>query len=83
MKTSTSTDLNSMWDKIDFRSKQDIEREGNQWGEQYLEELINEIVELKAKSKKEHDPMMYHQLNSSLTRAHEVQSELRKKLKSR
>ncbi len=82
MKSSVRTDLNLMWDKIDFRSKQDIEREGNQWGEQYLEELINELVELKSKSKKEHDPMMYHQLNSSLTRAHEVQNELRKKLKS-
>ena len=82
MKSSVRTDLNSMWDKIDFRSKQDIEREGNQWGEQYLEELINELVELKSKSKKEQDPMMYHQLNSSLTRAHEVQNELRKKLKS-
>ena len=82
MKSSVRTDLNLMWDKIDFRSKQDIEREGNQWGEQYLEELINELIELKSKSKKEHDPMMYHQLNSSLTRAHEVQNELRKKLKS-
>ena len=82
MKSSVRTDLNSMWDKIDFRSKQDMGREGNQWGQQYLEELINELVELKIKSKKEHDPMMYHQLNSSLTRAHEVQNELRKKLKS-
>lgn len=81
MKSSVRTDLNSMWDKIDFRSRQDIEREGNQWGEQCLEELINELVELKIKSKKEHNPMMYHQLNSSLTRAHEVQNELRKKIK--
>ncbi len=81
MYESHRTDLNSLWDKIDFRSKEDIEWEGNQWGEQYLESIINELVELKAKSKKEHDPLMYHQLNSSLTRAHEAQIELRKKLK--
>lgn len=81
MYKSHRTDLNSLWDKIDFRSKDDIEWEGNQWGEQYLERIINELVELKVKSKKEHNPMMYHQLNSSLTRAHESQNELRKKLK--
>ncbi|PBO85494.1 MAG: hypothetical protein COA77_04025 [Thaumarchaeota archaeon] len=72
MKSSVRFDLNLMWDKIDFRSKYDIWREGNQWGEQYLEELIHELVELKMKSKKEYDPMMYRHLNSSLTRAHEV-----------
>ncbi len=36
-------------------------------GTNNLEELINEIVKLKMKSKKEHDTMMYNQLNSSLT----------------
>ncbi len=33
MKSSVRTDINSMWDKINFRSKQD-EREGNLWDEQ-------------------------------------------------
>jgi len=74
-------DLNLLWDKIDLRSKDDIKKEGNQWGLQYLEGLIDELVELKVKSKKEHDPMLYHQLNSSLTRAHQVKTELEEKLK--
>lgn len=78
MKHSPQTDLNSIWDRIDFRSKEDIEKEGNLWGGQYLEEIINELVELKVKSKKEHNPRMYHQLNASLTRAHEVKCELKK-----
>jgi len=78
---SSRTNLDSMWDKIDLRSKEDIKKEGEQWGLQYVERLIDDLVELKIKSKREHDPMMYHQLNSSLTRAHDVKSELLEKIK--
>lgn len=78
---SSRTNLDSMWDKIDLRSKEDIKKEGEPWGLQYVERLIDDLVELKIKSKREHDPMMYHQLNSSLTRAHDVKSELLEKIK--
>ena len=78
---SPRADLDSIWDKIDLRSKDDIKKEGEQWGLQYVESLIDELVALKIKSKKEYDPMMYHQLNSSLTRAHDVKNELLEKLK--
>ncbi len=81
MISSHKTDLNAMWDKIDFRSKKDVEKEGQVWGRQYLEGLIDELVELKIKSKKENDPIMYNQLRTSLMRAHEVQSELNEKIK--
>ncbi|QLH06864.1 hypothetical protein [Nitrosopumilus ureiphilus] len=75
------SDLNSMWDKIDLRSKQDVEKEGHLWGLQYLDLLIDELVELKIKAKKENNPILYNQLRTSLMRAHEVQSELNEKLK--
>lgn len=75
-------DLNSMWDKIDLRSKEDVRKEGDVWGRQYLEGLIDELVELKIKAKKEHNPMMYNQLRTSLMRAHEVQNELNEKIRS-
>lgn len=81
MISSNKTDLNAMWDKIDLRSKKDIEKEGQVWGLQYLEGLIDELVKLKIKSKKENNPIMYNQLRTSLMRAHEVQSELNEKLK--
>ncbi|MCH7966029.1 MAG: hypothetical protein IIB02_01210 [Thaumarchaeota archaeon] len=76
------SDLNSMWDKIDLRSKEDVEKEGNMWGLQYLEGLIDELVELKIKTKKENNPILYNQLQTSLMRAHEIQSELNEKLKN-
>ena len=82
MTTSYRANLDSMWDKIDLRSKEDIEKEGNVWGRQYLEGLIDELVELKIKAKKENDPIMYNQLRTSLMRAHEVQNELNEKLKN-
>lgn len=81
MISSNKTDLNAIWDKIDLRSKKDVEKEGQVWGRQYLEGLIDELVELKIKSKKENDPIMYNQLRTSLMRAHEVQSELNEKIK--
>lgn len=71
-----------MWDKIDLRSKEDVEKEGNMWGLQYLEGLIDELVELKIKTKKENNPILYNQLQTSLMRAHEIQSELNEKLKN-
>ncbi len=71
-----------MWDEIDLKSKEEVEKEGNMWGRQYLEGLINELVELKIKAKKENDPILYNQLRTSLMRAHEVQSELNEKLKN-
>ena len=77
----TRTDLNSMWDRIDQRSKKETEFEGNVWGKQYLEQLIEELVELKIKAKKENNPILYNQLRTSLIRAHEVQAELNEKLK--
>lgn len=83
MNTSPRSDLNAMWDRIDFKSKKDIVKEGNEWGGQYLEQIINELVELKKKYRKEHNPLMYHQLNTSLTRAHEVQNELQEKIKNK
>ena len=70
-----------MWDKIDLRSKKEIEKEGNVWGKQYLERLIDELVELKVKAKKENNPILYNQLRTSLMRAHEVQNELNEKIK--
>ena len=72
-----------MWDKIDLRSKEEVEKEGNMWGRQYLEGLIDELVELKTKAKKENNPILYNQLRTSLMRAHEVQRELNEKLKNR
>ena len=81
MTPSNRTDLNSMWDKIDLRPKKDIKKEGNLWGRQYLEGLIDELVELKIKSKKENNPMMYNQFQTSLMRAHQVQKELNEKIK--
>ena len=71
-----------MWDKIDLKSKDEVKKEGNVWGLQYLEELIDELVESKIKAKKEHNPILYNQLRTSLMRAHEVQSELNEKLKN-
>ncbi len=76
------SELNSMWDKIDLKSKEEVEKEGNMWGRQYLEGLIGELVELKIKAKKENKPILYNQLRTSLMRAHEVQSELNEKLKN-
>ncbi len=72
-----------MWDKIDLRSKEEVKREGSMWGQQYLEGLIDELVELKIKAKKENNPILYNQYRTSLMRAHEVQSELKEKLKNR
>lgn len=83
MTSSNRIDLNSMWDKIDLRSKKDIEKEGYVWGRQYLEGLIDELVELKIKTKKENNPIMYNQLRTSLMRAHDVQNELNEKIKTR
>ena len=82
MISSCRSDLNSMWDKIDLKSKEEVEKEGNMWGRQYLEGLIGELVELKIKAKKENKPILYNQLRTSLMRAHEVQSELNEKLKN-
>ena len=82
MTSSNRIDLNSMWDKIDLRSKKDIEKEGHVWGRQYLEGIIDELVELKIKTKKENNPMMYNQLRTSLMRAHDVQNELNEKIKT-
>ena len=76
------SELNSMWDKIDLKSKEEVEKEGHVWGLQYLEELISELVELKIKAKKENNPILYNQLRISLMRAHEAQSELNEKLKN-
>lgn len=75
------TDLNSMWDMIDQRRKKETETEETLWGKQYLEQLIEELIESKIKAKKENNPLLYHQLTTSLMRAHEVQSELNEKLK--
>ena len=61
--------------KIDLKPKDEI-KEGNTWGQQYLEKLIGELVELKIKAKQENNPILYNQLQTSLMRAHEVQSEL-------
>ncbi len=71
-----------MWDKIDLRSEEDVKKDGNKWGLQYLEGLIEELTELKTKSRKENNPMMYNQLKASLIRAHEVQIELNEKIKN-
>ena len=81
MISSNKTDLGSMWDRIDLRSKEDKQKEGNVWGRQYLESVIDELVELKIKAKKEHNPLMYNQFRTSLMRAHEVQNELNEKIK--
>jgi len=70
------SDLHSMWDKIDLKPKEEVKKEGNTWGQQYLEKLIGELVELKIKAKKDNNPILYTQLQTSLIRAHEVQSEL-------
>lgn len=79
MASSNRTDLDSMWDRIDLKSKE--EKKGNVWGLQYLEGLIDELVELKIKAKKENNPILYNQLRTSLMRAQDVQRELDEKIK--
>ena len=79
MSSTYRPDLNSMWDRIDLKTENDVK--GEKWGLQYLEILIDELVELKIKAKKENNPILYNQLRTSLMRAHEVQSELNEKLK--
>jgi len=81
MISSYRPNLNLMWDKIDLKSNKEVKKEGNTWGQQYIEKLIGELIELKIKAKQENNPILYDQLRTSLMRAHEVQNELNKKLK--
>ena len=83
MISSYRPNLNLMWDKIDLKSNKEVEKEGNTWGQQYIEKLIGELIELKIKAKQENNPILYDQLRTSLMRAHEVQNELNEKLKDR
>ena len=82
MTPSYRPNLNLMWDKIDLKSNE-VKKEENSWGQQYLEKLIGELTELKIKAKQENNPILYDQLRTSLMRAHEVQNELNEKLKDR
>ena len=83
MISSYRPNLNLMWDKIDLKSNKEVKKEGNTWGQQYIEKLIGELIELKIKAKQENNPILYDQLRTSLMRAHEVQNELNEKLKDR
>jgi len=78
MISSYRPNLNLMWDKIDLKSNE-VKKEGNSWGQQYLEKLIGELTELKIKAKQENNPILYDQFRISLMRAHEVQNELNEK----
>ena len=69
-------DLNSMWDKIDLKPKLS-RKKTHVWANQYLDDLIIELIKLKKKAKNENNLFLYNQLQNSLIRAHEVKNELR------
>ena len=66
------TNLNIMWDKIDLRSCEE-EKGNNVWKQDYINRIIEDLIELKIEAKKENKPILYDQLRISLIRAHEVQ----------
>ena len=79
MSQSFRSSLYSMWDEIDLHPSTKPREKNTGWGKQYIDKLVDELVELKAKAKEENNPALYEQLRISLIRAHEVQKELREK----
>ena len=69
--------LDQMWDKIELESNIIMRREGNTSGFKHIEKIVEQLIELKIKAKKENNPMLYNQLRISLIQAHKVQNELR------
>ena len=69
--------LNSMWDEIDLRTNDEIKKKMKDWGQEYMKRIIEDLIELKIKAKKENNPALYDQLRTSLIRAHEVQNGLK------
>lgn len=65
-----------MWDKIELVSNRVLKKEETICGFQHIEQIVEELIELKIKAKKENNPMLYNQLRTSLIRAHKVQNEL-------
>lgn len=72
---SNHINLNTMWDKIDLESS-DKEKDIIGWKQEYMKNIVEDLIELKIKAKKENNPSLYDQLRISLIRAHEVQNEL-------
>ena len=70
-----------MLDRIELVSNRVLKKEENMWGFQHIEQIVEELIELKIKAKKENNPMLYNQLRTSLIRAHKVQNELELSIK--
>ena len=74
MNTSYQTDLNSMWDKIDIKSKNKMGQK--MWEQEHIQRVVKDLIELKIKAKKDNNPTLYNQLRISLIRAHKVQNDI-------
>ncbi|AJW70499.1 hypothetical protein [Nitrosopumilus adriaticus] len=74
MHISYQTDLNSMWDKIDIKSKNKIW--DKKWEQEHIQRIVKDLIELKIKAKKDNNPILYNQFRISLIRAHEVQNDI-------
>lgn len=73
--------LDLMWDKIELVSNRVLKKEETLCGLHHIEQIVEDLIELKIKAKRENNPMLYNQLRTSLIRAHKVQNELESSIK--
>ncbi len=70
-------------DSIDeAKAKPMTEKEGYQWGLEYLQNVKKELLKLEARAMTRNDPLFFNDVRFSMLRALEAEEELEEKIKT-